>query len=50
MSTNKTVMHINLQSNIDIPMKNKNKEPRDVSYSQGYQLIDQHGLETVRET
>jgi hypothetical protein len=30
--------------------KNKNKKPRDVSYSQGYQLIQQHGLETVRET
>ena len=26
----------------------KNKKPRDVSYSQGYKIIQQHGLETVK--
>ena len=26
----------------------KNKKPRDVSYSQSYKIIQQHGLETVK--
>jgi hypothetical protein len=26
----------------------KNKKPRDVSYSQGYKIIQKHGLETVK--
>jgi len=30
-------------------MEKKNKKPRDVSYSRGYQLIKEHGLDTVRE-
>ena len=27
----------------------KNKKTRDVSYSQGYKIIQKHGLETVRD-
>ena len=26
----------------------KNKKPRDVSYSQGYKIIQKHGYETVK--
>tara|TARA_R100001143_G_scaffold63387_1_gene70093 strand:- start:30203 stop:30394 length:192 start_codon:yes stop_codon:yes gene_type:complete len=26
----------------------KNKKPRDVSYSQGYKLIEKHGYDTVK--
>jgi len=31
-------------------MIKKNKKPRDVSYSQGYKLIEEHGMDIVRET